>query len=79
MTGHALAAANAVESVAAVMSIYTGYIHPTINQETPDERCDLDYVPDGSRKVNPATILKNASGFSGIHSAAIFTAERELT
>ncbi len=72
MIGHPLAAANAVESVMCCMVFEKGYLPPTINQEEPDPKCDLDYVPNKKREVMPEYILKTSSGFSGIHSSIIF-------
>jgi beta-ketoacyl-acyl-carrier-protein synthase II len=69
--GHALAAANAIEAVAAVLSIVHQRVSPTINFEVPDPACDLDYVVEGARDVRIDYLLKDASGFSGIHSALI--------
>ncbi len=71
MVGHALAAASAVEVVACAMSIRTQRIHPTINLEDPDPRCDLDYVPHQSRSQLIRRMLTTASGFSGLHAAMI--------
>ena len=51
MIGHTLGASGAIESVACLKAIETGIIPPTINYETPDPDCDLDYVPNQSRKV----------------------------
>lgn len=73
MVGHPLAAANALECVAAVLSIHTGRISPTINYETPDPTCDLYYVPNEGIERRVDVVLKDASGFSGIHSALVFT------
>jgi 3-oxoacyl-(acyl-carrier-protein) synthase len=76
MTGHALAAASAMEIVACVLSLVNKQIHPTINYEYPDSRCDLNYVPNKSiKKDNLNLILKDASGFSGIHSALVLGTE----
>lgn len=72
MIGHPLAAANAVESVMCCMIFEKGYLPPTINQEEPDPKCDLDYIPNKKREVMPEYILKTSSGFSGIHSSIIF-------
>jgi act minimal PKS ketosynthase (KS/KS alpha)/minimal PKS ketosynthase (KS/KS alpha) len=69
--GHALAAANAIEMVAAVLSIVHQRVPPTINYRLPDPDCDLDYVIDGARQVRVEHVMKDASGFSGIHSALI--------
>ncbi|HEC68911.1 MAG TPA: beta-ketoacyl-[acyl-carrier-protein] synthase family protein [Candidatus Omnitrophica bacterium] len=72
MIGHPLAAANAVESVLCAMIFKYGYLPPTINQEEPDPKCDLDYIPNVKRELMPRYILKTSSGFSGIHSSIIF-------
>jgi len=72
MIGHPLAAANAVESVLCCMIFKNGYLPPTINQEEPDPKCDLDYIPNKKRQLMPDYILKTSSGFSGIHSSIIF-------
>ncbi len=71
MTGHALAAASAVEIVACVMSIQNQRVHPTINLENPDPRCDLDYVPHWDRPQRIQRLLTTASGFSGLHAAMV--------
>jgi beta-ketoacyl-acyl-carrier-protein synthase II len=72
MIGHPLAAANAVESVLCAMIFEKGVLPPTINQEEPDPKCDLDYIPNVKREYMPKYILKTSSGFSGIHSSIIF-------
>lgn len=72
MIGHPLAAANAVESVLCCMIFEKGYLPPTINQEEPDPKCDLNYIPNKSIKLMPEYILKTSSGFSGIHSSLVF-------
>lgn len=71
MVGHALAAASAVEVVACALSIQAQYIHPTINLERPDPRCDLDYVPQQGRPHAIQRLLTTASGFSGLHAAMV--------
>jgi 3-oxoacyl-(acyl-carrier-protein) synthase len=71
MLGHALAAASAVEVVACAMSIQSQRIHPTINLDNPDPRCDLDYVPHSSRPHTTHRLLTTASGFSGLHAAMV--------
>jgi 3-oxoacyl-[acyl-carrier-protein] synthase II len=65
MIGHALGASGALETVAAVKTIETGIIHPTINYETPDPECDLDYVPNTARRADVRVVLKNSFGFGG--------------
>lgn len=71
MLGHSLAAASAMEIVACALSLKEQKIHPTINHEDPDPRCDLDYVPDGGRAHAMDTLISNASGFSGLHAALV--------
>ncbi len=70
MTGHLLGAAGGVEFAASVLAIRDGIIPPTINQETPDPNCDLDYVPNKARKANVVTAMSNSLGFGG-HNASI--------
>ena len=70
MTGHLLGAAGGIELVACVMSIRDNRVHPTINYETPDPDCDLDYVPNVSRKVAVNVALSNSLGFGG-HNATL--------
>lgn len=74
MTGHALAAANAVEAVALSLEIKHQVVHPTINYSKPDPACDLDYVPNKARASRIRAALKLSSGFSGIHSALVMKA-----
>ena len=70
MTGHLLGAAGGIELVACVMSIRDNIVHPTINYETPDPECDLDYVPNVARKVEVDVALSNSLGFGG-HNATL--------
>jgi 3-oxoacyl-[acyl-carrier-protein] synthase II len=70
MTGHLLGAAGGIELVACVMSIRDNIVHPTINYETPDPDCDLDYVPNVARKVAVNAVLSNSLGFGG-HNATL--------
>ena len=72
MIGHLLGAAGAVEAIACVKSLETGWVHPTVNYETPDPECDLDYVPNQARQLNPRVILSNSFGFGGHNSCVIF-------
>jgi beta-ketoacyl-acyl-carrier-protein synthase II len=72
MTGHLLGAAGAIEAVFSVLTIKDGIIPPTINYETPDPECDLDYVPNVARKQNVRTVLSNSLGFGGHNATIIF-------
>lgn len=70
MTGHLLGAAGGVEFVVCCLSIRDSVAHPTINQEVPDPECDLDYIPNISRKMKINTALSNSLGFGG-HNATL--------
>ncbi len=72
MIGHALGASGAMESLACVMTLQTGIIHPTINHEYPDPECDLDYVPNVARRADVRTVLKNSFGFGGQNACLVF-------
>ena len=72
MIGHGFGAAGALESVAAVRTIEAGRIHPTINLETPDPDCDLDYVPSAARDADVNVVLKNSFGFGGQNACLVF-------
>jgi 3-oxoacyl-[acyl-carrier-protein] synthase II len=72
MIGHSFGAAGAIECVAAVQSIQTGMVHPTINYETPDPECDLDYVPNEARRLDVDVVLKNSFGFGGHNACLVF-------
>ncbi len=74
MIGHALGGAGGMEAVACVQSIRTGVIHPTINYETPDPGCDLDYVPNVARRAPVRTVLSNSFGFGGQNACLVFQA-----
>ena len=73
MTGHLLGAAGGIESVITVLSIVKGVLPPTINYETPDPECDLDYVPNTARAAQVRTALTNSFGFGGTNASLIFT------
>jgi 3-oxoacyl-[acyl-carrier-protein] synthase II len=65
MIGHAMGGAGAIEVAVCVLTIEQGLIHPTINLETPDPECDLDYVPEGARRVDVRFALTNSFGLGG--------------
>jgi 3-oxoacyl-[acyl-carrier-protein] synthase II len=72
MVGHLMGAAGAVEAIACAKSLETGWVHPTINYETPDPECDLDYVPNQARRVEPRVVLSNSFGFGGHNGCLVF-------
>ena len=72
MTGHLLGAAGAIESIACVLALQRGVLPPTINYETPDPACDLDYVPNEAREVTVHHALNNSFGFGGHNVALAF-------
>jgi 3-oxoacyl-[acyl-carrier-protein] synthase II len=72
MVGHLMGAAGAVEAIACVKTLETGWIHPTINYETPDPACDLDYVPNVAREGRPTIALSNSFGFGGHNATLVF-------
>jgi 3-oxoacyl-[acyl-carrier-protein] synthase II len=72
MTGHLLGAAGGVEAVISVKTIQTGEVAPTINLETPDPDCDLDYVPNVKRSAKIRTVLTDNLGFGGQNAALVF-------
>ena len=74
MIGHALGGAGAMEAIASIQTIRTGVIHPTINYTTPDPDCDLDYVPNESRRAPVRTVLSNSFGFGGQNACLLFGA-----
>ena len=73
MLGHTLGAAGAMSALAAVLAIRDGRIPPTINQDTPDPACDLDYVPNTCRHATVDTAIINGFGFGGQNAVSVFT------
>jgi beta-ketoacyl-acyl-carrier-protein synthase II len=65
MLGHTLGGAGAIEAAVCALTIEQGLIHPTINIDTPDPACDLDYVPDGPRRADVRVALSNSFGLGG--------------
>jgi len=70
--GHCLGAAGGIEAVTCLMAMRDGIIPPTINYETPDENCDLDYVTEGARKAELNVVMSNSFGFGGTNGVLIF-------
>src|SRR5437660_10685542 len=70
MTGHTLGAAGAIEAALCILGMQNGILPPTINQETPDPDCDLDYIPNRARKAKVDLSLSNSMGFGG-HNVAL--------
>ncbi|MGH7641135.1 MAG: beta-ketoacyl-ACP synthase II [Candidatus Dormibacteria bacterium] len=70
MTGHSLGGAGAIESIFSIMTLLDGRVPPTINYQEPDPDCDLDYVTEGARRVDPRLVLNNSFGFGG-HNACL--------
>ena len=71
MTGHLLGAAGGIESVITVLTLSKGMVPPTINYETPDPECDLDYVPNTARAAQVHAALTNSFGFGGTNASLI--------
>jgi len=74
MTGHLLGAAGGVEAIFTALTIKHGIIPPTINYETPDPDCDLDYVPNKARQTEIRTALSSSFGFGGTNACLVFKA-----
>jgi 3-oxoacyl-[acyl-carrier-protein] synthase II len=72
MTGHMLGAAGGVEAIATALALHHGVLPPTINYESPDPDCDLDYVPNQARKQDVEVALSNAFGFGGTNATLAF-------
>jgi 3-oxoacyl-[acyl-carrier-protein] synthase II len=72
MTGHLLGGAGGVEGVFTVLALQQGLLPPTINYETPDPDCDLDYVPNQARRAEITYALSNSFGFGGTNAVLLF-------
>ncbi|GJL53724.1 MAG: 3-oxoacyl-[acyl-carrier-protein] synthase 2 [Nitrospirales bacterium] len=72
MTGHLLGAAGGIESIFTTLALRDGRLPPTMNIETPDPDCDLDYIPGKARDVNISAAVSNAFGFGGVNACLIF-------
>ena len=72
MVGHLLGAAGAISSLACILAIRDDVVPPTINLETPDPNCDLNYTPNVKREMPVRTALANGFGFGGQNAVAVF-------
>lgn len=77
MTGHILGGAGAVEAIASILALNQGILPPTINQETADPECDLDYVPNRARSFMGDIAMSNSFGFGG-HNVALIVASARV-
>ncbi len=73
-TGHMLGAAGGVEAIFSILAIRDQLVPPTINLDTPDPDCDLDYVPHIAREMTVKTVISNSFGFGGTNGSLIFRA-----
>ncbi|MFN8596974.1 MAG: beta-ketoacyl-ACP synthase II [Anaerolineae bacterium] len=71
MIGHCMGAAGALEAIAVVKTLQTGIIHATVNYQTPDPECDLDYVPNVPRETKPQIALSNSFGLGGSNACLV--------
>ena len=74
MTGHLLGGAGALEALLSILAIRDGVLPPTINYQTPDPDCDLDYVPNEARDADVTHVMSNSFGFGGHNVALVFGA-----
>ena len=72
MTGHLLGAAGGVEAIYTLLAISRGILPPTINYNTPDPECDLDYTPNQAKELNVTTAISNSFGFGGTNAVLVF-------
>jgi 3-oxoacyl-[acyl-carrier-protein] synthase II len=72
MTGHLIGAAGAVEAIATALALERGLVPPTINYESPDPECDLDYVPNSARKARIRAAISNGFAFGGTNATLVF-------
>jgi 3-oxoacyl-(acyl-carrier-protein) synthase len=67
MHGHAMGASGAIEIACSLLALESGFLPPTVNLESPDPACDLDYVPNRSRETRAGVFLSNSFGFGGMN------------
>lgn len=77
MIGHTLGAAGAMSALEAILAIHRGIVPPTINYQTPDPACDLDYVPNEARKADVGVAIVNGFGFGGQNAVSVFRRYRD--
>jgi 3-oxoacyl-[acyl-carrier-protein] synthase II len=77
MTGHLLGAAGGIEAIFTILALKEGILPPTINLETPDPECDLDYVPNVARKQEIDAAISNSLGFGGHNATIVFKKYRD--
>lgn len=73
MTGHLLGASGAVEAIFSIMAMREGEVPATINYQTPDPDCDLDYIPNQKRSLKPKHVMSNSFGFGGHNATLVFS------
>jgi 3-oxoacyl-[acyl-carrier-protein] synthase II len=73
MTGHLLGAAGGIEAVFSILALVNQVSPPTINLQTPDPQCDLDYVPNQARPMTIRTAMSNSFGFGGTNGTLVFS------
>ena len=73
-TGHLLGAAGAVEAIFSILALRDQVLPPTINLDSPDPKCDLDYVPNTARDATLKAVASNSFGFGGTNGTLVFTA-----
>ncbi len=77
MTGHLLGGSGAIEAIVTALSLKEGFLPPTINYNTPDPECDLDYIPNIGRKANITYAMSNSFGFGGHNATLVLKAFKE--
>ena len=78
MIGHLLGASGAVATIATIMALREGIVPPTINYETSDPDCDLNYVPNSARRMSVKAALVNAFAFGGTNAVLVLRAADEF-